>query len=65
MAKFFNQGLDLVRSSFFFSVDFPDIGTWDTVGFREVFEASFAGYDEFLVRINSVKFLFGFLVKLV
>ena len=65
MAKFFNQGLDLVRCSFFFSVDFPDVGTWDTIGFREVFEASFAGYDEFFLSRNVVKFLFSFLIKLV
>ena len=61
----FNQGLDLFRCSFFFCVDFPDVGTWNSVSFREVFEASFAGYDEFLFSRDIVKFLFGFLVQFV
>ena len=55
----------MFRSTFFFRVDFPDVGTWDTVGFREVFEASFAGYDKFLLSRDIVKFLFGFLVQFV
>ena len=55
----------MVRCSFFFSVDFPDIGTWDTVGFREVFEASFAGYNEFFLSRDVVKFLLSFFVKFV
>ena len=63
--KFFNQGLDLFRCSFFFCVDFPDVGTWNFVSFREVFEASFAGYDEFFSQQDIVKFLFSFLVQFV
>ena len=65
MTELFYQRFDLVRCAFFFRIDFPDIGRWDAIGFGEVLEAAFAGYDEFFLSRDVVKFLLSFLIKLV